>query len=92
MELEWRRSAISKEVTKDANKAIMLNLERRRSELGINIREFSERLGISYQTYRNLLRGTTSISAAKLFQIADYLNIDVEDLFKMKDGRAEVIQ
>lgn len=92
MELEWRRSAIHKEVTKEMNKVIMLNLERRRADLGITIREFSERLGISYQTYRNLLRGTTSISAAKLYQIADYLGIDVEDLFKMKDGRAEVIQ
>jgi transcriptional regulator with XRE-family HTH domain len=58
-------------------KELLELIKAKREEKGISQREIADYLGISQPAYRNIEGGQTSLKVETLYQIAQYLGIDI---------------
>ena len=56
-------------------------LEKYRIEKNISRKILAKNLGISYQQVHKYEKGKNRISASRLYQIANFLHISIEDFF-----------
>ena len=61
---------------------IGLNIQQIIAEKKINISELIDHLKISRQTLSNYIKGTSVIDSIKLYQLAEFLSVPMEDFFK----------
>jgi transcriptional regulator with XRE-family HTH domain len=73
----------------------LLRLKELLKERGISGREFAEAMGVSTNTASNLINGKSFPAGKDLKAIAEYLDVDIRDLFiptKSQPGKAIYIE
>ncbi len=61
-------------------KAVYGNIEKKRTQMGLNKTELSERLGISRRHYNNYIAGKTPIPSTILIKLSKLFNCSVDYL------------
>jgi transcriptional regulator with XRE-family HTH domain len=60
----------------------------RRQQLNLNQSQLGEAIGVSFQQVQKYEKGTNRVSASRLAMMADFLDVQVQDLFPSKENRA----
>ncbi len=66
-------------------KIIGKNIQRARQEKGLTQESFAELMGVSWSYVSKIESGVINLSIGKILEIANYLKMDVEILFKIKN-------
>lgn len=72
-------------IKKDVYKKIGKNIQKARKAKGLTQEEFAELMDKSWSYIAKLETGTQNFSIGKLIDIAGFLEIDFEELIKIKD-------
>ena len=72
--------------TNSANQYICIRVRERRVEQNVGLMEMAGEIGISYQQLQKYEAGKNSLSAAKLWLIASYLEVPVAYFYPSQDS------
>jgi len=70
----------------DIDKAIGSHIRNRRVMLGMSQQQMADHIGVTYQQAHKYERGINRVSAAKLFEIANALDVPVSFFFEASGG------
>lgn len=77
-----------KEASQDIDKVIGERIRQRRAVLGLSQQNVSDPLGITYQQLQKYEKGTSKVSASKLFVLAKVLDVKISYFY---DGLEELL-
>lgn len=72
-------------VKKELLKIIGKNIQNERQAKGLTQETFAELMGVSWSYVSKIESGIINLSVGKINEIANYLNINVSKLFKIKE-------
>lgn len=67
---------------KELYKAIGKNIQNERKKLGLTQEKFAELMDVSWSYVSKIESGVLNISLGKIYEISQYLNVDVSVLLK----------
>ncbi len=75
----------------DYNKAVGINLRKKRTEHGKSQHEIGDLLGITFQQIQKYERAKNRISAGTLMYLAKYFNCHISEFFDMSEGSEAIL-
>ncbi len=66
-------------------KQIGKNIQKNRIKQGYTQETFSELMGVSWSYVAKIESGILNLSVGKIFEIAKFLNVDINDLLEIKN-------
>lgn len=63
------------------------NIDAERARIGLSRVALAEKLGVSYSTLKNWMRGTTDIPASKIIEMAKLFNCKTDYLLGVDTGQ-----